>query len=121
MEISNGTGGKCFSRGVSIMRLALGYPEGLPAGFPKNGWMDDKKCVYWFARSFPDREVIVECSPSLRQRWPKNVTRVDMYFPKDEYLSGFVYRCDTDEGHFVIGDPEDHGVDEILMVLAVKI
>lgn len=102
------------------MRLALGYSTGLPKGFPTSGSVGEKRAVFWMAKSFPDREVLVWHERGLRQRYPKNMKyRGEDVQIDDGYMFAFTYGTTKGDSHFVVGDPARNG--EIRIVIAVKI
>lgn len=113
---------KCVHRGISVMRLALGYPTGLPAGFPKNGPMEFTSIIRWFARSFPDRDTFAWHPEWWRVKHPANM----VYFGglpaekvDDRFLTAFAIPCPGNEtdAHFLVGEPiKDMRIEYVLRV-----
>lgn len=126
-DIADGSGYYCTQRGISTMRLALGYKTGLPKGFevvmkPTGLDLYDVARLAWL--SFPDREVLVFCN---QLKYMDNVQPLDQFNQsfrpdwQDKYLWGFSYTVEsTPEAHFVIGTPVTYN-GEIQVVLAIGV
>lgn len=123
-EISLASGRHCVERGISIMRLALGYKTGLPDRWPLNCKKRRKTIFQLLGLAFPDRDCFVWCDNSPFYKLPKNVVfENDLSFLDiDEYLFAFGYGDKkTKQGHWVVGEPTAFGLDYIVCVVAVKI
>ena len=134
----------CLERGISTMRLALGYDDGLPRNWllPERPTRRDTFAeVEAMLHAFPCRRVIfflyhehledeyLERCPSLS---PQNFLRPDDIgaikdedLPRwyDDYLWGFCYKySQNNDWHFVIGAPcSKDDVLEIRWAIAVSI
>lgn len=107
--IARQSGGNCVFRGLSTMRLALGYRCGIPKGYTPTGRMHVGDIVAMLHDWFPRHQVSVWCDVADAARRKKHVTYAGSNFPLDSnvdnYLIGFSYYIDDDCSHFVIGAP----------------
>lgn len=126
-DIVDGDNYHCVQRGISTMRLALGYKTGLPKGFEavmKPTGLDfcDMVCLAW--SSFPGREVLIFCS---QLKYMDNVQSLGQFNQRfrpnwaDKYLWGFSYTVEsTPESHFVVGAPVTYN-GELQVVFAIGV
>ena len=112
MKIADASNGRCVARGISTMRLALGYEEALP--FPIDHSPDGAQMVALMGECFPDRKVLLVCASSVIDvtNLPNNVEYLGDHIgglSHDKYLWCFSYvGGDENRAHFVIGSPEFH-------------
>ena len=74
MEIAPVSNYRCLRRGVSIMRLALGYTKGLPYNWEiANGGLNSKWTIIdeisAILRSFPKHHARIICSDTQAREW----------------------------------------------------
>lgn len=128
-NIAGTAGGKCFERGISTMRLALGYEEGLPLEWNCPFPTSSRGIVDMLPIAFPGRAIRVWHSDwgimeGLRSpQWFYMGTDYETTEESDNWLAAFAYvdRNDT-KGHFVIGEPATYGEDhQIAMIVAVSL
>jgi hypothetical protein len=121
VQIAPSSKQRCVQRGISTMRLALGYKTGLPKDWwykPEGGtgswYMTDE--IRQILESFPRHKVIIYWFDSKVARecgeYGLPVKDGDVLFTigeqwHDEHLLGFSYRHAYDACHFVVGSPTD--------------
>lgn len=123
-KIANGSNSHCIERGISTMRLALGYEKGLPDNW-EIGERDVLGLIYALGLAFPDHKVLAwynEAGPAKTlpnvQAWQTN-EMPDLTW--DEYLIAFAYGEDG-RSHFVIGTPTQfNGQPSIVFIMGVLI
>ena len=104
------TTGNCIERGISTMRLALGYGNALPDGWEFKS-RDCKAIVEELPNWFPGRKMIAAVNELDRSliNWPYSVQYVDQYeldALREDYLLAFAYYdAEKTQGHLVIGVP----------------
>lgn len=128
-DIADGDDYYCTQRGISTMRLALGYKTGLPKGFEvtmKPKGMDLYDAVRLAQLSFPGRGVLIFCTRQLE--YMDGVQPLSQFNQRtrpdwNKYLWGFSYTVEsTPESHFVVGTPVAYnGELQIVLVIAVEI
>lgn len=126
MSIYASSNKHCVERGISTMRLALGYETGLPKGWPIDIIKRNKQVIQLCGLAFPDRQVLGWWEYENNYKIPQNVlhkgrdwkSRPDM----DNYLSAFTYgENGNDFVHFVVGEPVWHGNIQINIIIAVSL
>ena len=132
-EIAPLSNERCVHRGVSTMRLALGYETGLPEDWwfkpeggldSPNGFADEIRQI---KQAFPNHDAVIFCNPTYTNLWQPHGLRHDEYtnlysLPAmcptgDEALFAFSYIHHGNRAHFVVGNPVD--LDRTLYVIAV--
>ena len=120
---------RCVERGISTMRLALGYSTGLPKGWScelVTTGMLMKDIFDLFRQAFPGREVHIYIPDGAVLKFPGtkpiSILGPDLTHPND-YLFAFAYTTEsTEESHFVIGAPTTYGGElQALYILAVSL
>ena len=135
-QIAAASNGNCVARALSTMRLALGYPTGLPDNYqPPVGYgRKVPEIVAMLGDFFPGRRVYVGClAASLPPDYPANVLYVGENFnigPEphpafdvDACLLAFSYQPPGDDqtGHMVIGYPCTYPAEGMNMLLSLVI
>lgn len=115
----------CVERGISTMRLALGYDEPLPKNWPTNIRKRSKQLAQLCGLAFPDREVQVWLDYKGAYKLPKNVTFAGTYYKykdRDDCLAAFTYGAkESDFSHFVVGVPCFCGIEEVQFIMLVSL
>lgn len=133
LRIAQASDNNCCARAISVMRLALGYEEGLPLGW--DTLIKDKyvhELISALGDCFPDRNIIVACSRETAHKasFSDRVQRIgdgDLSGGRvelDRHLFAFVYGITDDDSHIVIGTPgflELPDGFEIALVFAVSL
>ena len=123
MEIHGSSNSHCVERGISTMRMALGYEKGLPQKWPVDLPKKVEQLVRLCGLAFPDRAVQAWYDNSLTFSLPHNVTRMGEWRPQsnyDDWLTAFAYENkEKTSAHFVVGEPGC--MDKVMLVISIKI
>lgn len=113
---------KCVNHAISVMRLALGYSWGLPAGWFYPGVLLPDG-VDLFKRAFPEHAVHFFVPDDAIGKFAGAGSFSQMKFlDPDEYLWAFAYEVEGAVHHFVIGLPVvREGKVQAASVLAVSL
>jgi len=136
-QIASLSNWRCIHRGVSIMRLALGYETGLPndwwyrpeGGLGYNGCTDEIRQIL---QSFPQHDVAVFCPSEYAKRWelrPEEYTEKNTLYTlvgseewQDDHIFAFSYFHNKNLNiHFVVGNPTFNDEHLLAYVIAVSI
>lgn len=126
-DIVGGSDYHCVQRGISTMRLALGYKTGLPKAFKavmKPTGLDFLDMVRLARLSFPGHEVLIFCNQLKYMDNVQSLGQLNRCFRplwEDKYLWGFSYTVEsTLESHFVVGMPITYN-GELQVVFAIGV
>lgn len=123
----------CLQRGVSTMRLALGYEKGLPDNWSiTTGGLDSEWTLvdelYAVLESFPRHHVRIICEDVQAKIWGlgrdeyHGLPRTNIFKYEDTHIFAFSYMHNRFGAcHFLIGHPVDDMEPFICYVVSVSI
>lgn len=120
-RLAKASNGRCVARGISTMRLALGYRKPLPV--PLDHIPDGSQMPRLMGKCFPKHNILFFGGTHGVGIAPRNVrhcgTSTNGYDP-DKYLWCFSYQVTENASHFVIGPPSSAGV-SIYQIYAIEL